>query len=196
MESTQQSGLAHQRGYQVPEYRGFSTIFLLRAALAKCPDESPTPATVGLTFITDGPLRDNIRRDISAANQDLANGEYKGATVLGGSATEALLLYAIQEAEKQRSGTVPQTVSSLLVTATLPRRPDSNPERWALAELIEVAFELRLIRPDAAQQARLAKDFRNLIHPGRAARLGQVCDRATALSALAAIEHVVRDLTP
>jgi hypothetical protein len=49
---------------------------------------------------------------------------------------------------------------------------------------------------DTAQQARLGKDFRNLIHPGRASRLGKICDRGTALSALAAVEHVVRDLTP
>src|SRR4051794_4204859 len=38
MESTQQSSLSLQRGFQVAEYRGFSTIFLLRAVLAKCPD--------------------------------------------------------------------------------------------------------------------------------------------------------------
>ena len=33
-------------------------------------------------------------------------------------------------------------------------------------------------------------------HPGKAARIGQSCDRATARSALAALDHVVRDLTP
>ena len=47
-----------------------------------------------------------------------------------------------------------------------------------------------------ATQTRLAKDFRNLIHPGRAQRQGQTCDRATALSAVAAVEHIVRCLTP
>ena len=36
------------------------------------------------------------------------------------------------------------------------------------------------------------QSFRNLIHPGRAARLAQTCDRATALSAIGALEHVVR----
>src|SRR2546429_6882967 len=33
-----------------------------------------------------------------------------------------------------------------------------------------------------------------LIHPGRAQRLAQNCDRGTALSCVAALEHVVRDL--
>jgi len=55
---------------------------------------------------------------------------------------------------------------------------------------------LKLISDDTAKLVRLAKDFRNLIHPGRAARLGQKCDRATALGALAAMEAVARDLAP
>jgi hypothetical protein len=63
---------------------------------------------------------------------------------------------------------------------TLPQKPSSNPERWNLIELIEVALQLGLINSEAATQARLGKDFRNLIHPGRALRLGQVYDRATA----------------
>ena len=52
-----------------------------------------------------------------------------------------------------------------------------------------------LISPDTCNAARLARNFRNLIHPGRAARLAQVCDRATAYSAVGALEHVIRDLT-
>jgi len=92
IENTDQSRLALQRGLDVPLHRGFSTIFLLRRALAKCPDEAPAPGTADLAFISDADLRESIRRDISAANQDLANGEWKGTTVLAGSAAEALLL--------------------------------------------------------------------------------------------------------
>jgi hypothetical protein len=86
-------------------------------------------------------------------------------------------------------------VASLIGTA-LQQKPCADLERWNLHEYIEVAEALGVITPDTATQARLAKDFRNLIHPGRAARLGQTCDRGTALSAVAAVEHVVRDLTP
>lgn len=171
-------------------------MLLLRNALAKCPDEVPSPLTVGLIFIADIDLRDNIRRDISAANQDMANGEWKGATVLAGSATEALLLWAVQDADQQKSGAINAAASTLVATKTLSAMPNSNPERWSLSELIEVALQMQLITSETATQARIGKDFRNLIHPGRAARLGQVCDRATSLSALAAVEHVVRDLTP
>jgi hypothetical protein len=196
MNNTEQARLALQRGMQVPEYRGVNPMLLLRNALAKCSDEVPSPLTVELTFIVDIDLRESIRKDISAANQDMANGEWKGATVLAGSATEALLLWAIQDAEQQKSGTINAAASTLVAARTLPKMPHSNPERWTLFELIEVALQMKLITGETATQTRLGKDFRNLIHPGRAARLGQVCDRATALSALAAVEHVVRDLTP
>jgi hypothetical protein len=49
---------------------------------------------------------------------------------------------------------------------------------------------LKLIEDDTAKLVRRAKDFRNLIHPERAARLRQRCDRSTALTALAAVEAV------
>lgn len=54
---------------------------------------------------------------------------------------------------------------------------------------------LGVIQPDTAALIRLAKDYRNPIHPGRAQRLGQMCDRGTARAALAAVDAVVRDLT-
>lgn len=116
--------------------------------------------------------------------------------MLAGSATEALLLWAIQEAERHKPGTIPTAVAALLKARTLPKKPSTNPEQWSFIELIEVAHQLKRISDDTATQARLAKDFRNLIHPGRARRLGQICDRATAFSGLAAVEAVVRDLTP
>jgi hypothetical protein len=77
---------------------------------------------------------------------------------------------------------------------TLRQKPPTGLEQWDLHQFIEVAAEGDSIGTDTASQARLAKDFRNLIHPGRALRLERVCDRGTALSAVAAVEHVVRDL--
>jgi hypothetical protein len=177
------------------DIQGVSPIVLLRRALAKCPDEAPAPGTTELTFINDPGLRESIRQDVSAANQDMVNGEWKGSTVLAGSATEALLLWTIQEKERQSPGSINSAASALICARTLAQKPDSDPQRWSFLELIEVAFKLGVIKTGTATQARLGKDFRNLIHPGRASRLGQVCDRGTALSALAAVELVVRDLS-
>jgi hypothetical protein len=63
--------LAAGSHWQLSNHRGISPIALLRRALAKCPDEVPAPATATLSFVSDVDLRDSIRRDISAANQDM-----------------------------------------------------------------------------------------------------------------------------
>jgi hypothetical protein len=45
-----------------------SPVAIIREVLAKCPDQSPSPATNALSFVTDAALRESIRLDISAAN--------------------------------------------------------------------------------------------------------------------------------
>ena len=187
-----------QRGGDDPPaaITGVSPIVAIRAALLKCPDESPSPATASLEFVSDTALRDSIRLDISAANRDAENGEWKGATVLAGSAAEALLLWSINEAERRTAGVIATAVVALMSASTLTRPPKSSPDQWDFVQLIEVACHLALVNDETAVQCRLCKDFRNLIHPGRALRLGQACGRGTALAALAAVELVVRDLTP
>jgi hypothetical protein len=173
-----------------------SPVTLIRRALIAAPDEAPAPATVELAFISDPALRGSIRSDISAANQDLAQGEWKGATVLAGSAVEALLLWKLQEYEQQHPGTRQTAVTTLRGNNTLNQNPPANIDEWNLHQFTEVSSHLGVIQQETAIQARQAKNFRNLIHPGRATRLGQTCDRGTALAALAAVYLVVRDLTP
>jgi hypothetical protein len=165
---------------------GQSPIFLVRKIIAACPDTRPSPSTAELMFISDADLRESIRIDISTATSSFNNGEWKGATVLAGSAAEALLLWGIQ----QKLTAYIRSAAKLL--ANKPRGPI---EKWDLANYINVAEQLSIIKTDTATQARLAKDFRNLIHPGRQQRTGQACNKATALSALAAVEHIVEDLT-
>jgi hypothetical protein len=70
-----------------------------------------------------------------------------------------------------------------------------DPNRWDFDGFIKVASSLGLIKAETEKQADLAREFRNLIHPGRSTRLAKVCDRGTALSALAAVELIVRDLS-
>jgi len=166
---------------------------LIRRALADCPDEAAAAETVELAFIADSALRESIRVDLSAASRDLAEGEWKGATVLAGAATEALLLWALQEHDTHHPEALLTTTKELVAAGTF-REPDPNPETWTLHMYVEVAARLRLIPSDTATLVRLAKGFRNLIHPGRAQRRGQKVDRSTALGALAAALAVARDL--
>lgn len=166
-------------------------VWIIRLAMVACPEEAPAAATNALAFIDDADLRESIRLDMSAADTNLANGEWKGATVLAASAVEALLLWALQEHQKAKPADV-----AAAVPAALKRDlgTDLEGRDWHLHEYLEVAAHLKLVTGDTAQLVRLAKDARNLVHPGRAARLGQKCDRSTALRALAAAEAVARDL--
>lgn len=165
----------------------------IKEALVCCPDEVPASTGADLLFITDADLRQNVRQDIAAVNRALANGEWKAVTVLAGSTVEALLLWALGDPSK--TSTVNAGIAALVTSGALKKKPPSSPEEWVLHEYIEVAAKIGVIKPDTAIQSRLAKDFRNLIHPGRAQRLSQQCDRATALAAVAGMEMVIRDLT-
>jgi hypothetical protein len=166
---------------------GPAALKLIREALAKCPDEAPSPATAELSFIPDANLRDNIRNDINAANVALIDGLWKAATVLAGAAAEALLLWAITD--KKSAPDIENARAAVIPSAS------RDPSGWILDGYIKVAKALVLIEDETAKQADLAREFRNLIHPGRSARLAKKCDRGTALSALAAVELIVRDLS-
>ena len=174
-------------------FGNLNPVTLFRRVLEHCPDEFPAPSTVELTFISEQDFRENLRTDISAANQALSNGEWKAATVLAGAAIEALLLWALQ---KHSSEEINGTRKTLASSKQLSSKLSTKLEDWTLDPLIQVAEQLGVIKTETGTLARLTKDFRNLIHPGRAIRLAQTCDRGTALSALAALEHVVRDIGP
>jgi hypothetical protein len=187
-QTTERISPAYSRTFTtIPGLRQLSAVGLIRQALAQCPDEFPAASTAELNFITDPSFKANLRLDISAVDAALTNNEWKAATVLAGSVVEALLLWALQQRQ-------PADITH--ATEVLGRRFESDIQRWVLADYIDVAGQLGIVKPDTTAQCRLAKDFRNLIHPGRAQRLGQPCNRGTALSAVAAIEHVVSDLTP
>jgi hypothetical protein len=158
----------------------------LRACLEVLPDEQVPAATAGLPFITDVQLRESIRGDIAFANQAFNGGEWKAATVLAGAAAEALLHWAITRKK-------PSDVEG--ARAAVNSSASKNLDVWNLDVYIKVAKHLALIEDETGKQADLAREFRNLIHPGRAARLAKVCGRGTALSALAAVEFIVRDLS-
>jgi hypothetical protein len=120
----------------------------------------------------------------------LSNGEWKAATVLAGSLIEALLLWKLQRDEANAR----MKAQNLYSSGQFDKKPADDLDKWNLHEYIIVSLELGLITDETAKQSKLAKNFRNLIHPGRAKRDGLLCDQGTALSAAAGVYHVIRDL--
>jgi hypothetical protein len=170
-------------------------VIILRNALSFCPDNFPAKGTTELKFIKDPQFRESLRIDISSANKAFINGEWKAATVLAGSIAEALLLWALQPIANKNPKRIIASIESLLKNEKIKRKLQSDLENWNLHPLIEVSRDLGLIKENTAIQARLAKDFRNLIHPGVSVRKNQACTRATALSALAALELILENVT-
>jgi hypothetical protein len=175
-----------------PTVAGRFATEVIRDILTQCPDEITQAGTQDLLFVSDQQFRDSLRLDISSVNMALVAGQYKSATVLGGSIVEALLLWGLSRktpADRQNF------ISTARSGGLLVGQPHANLEQWDLHTYIEVAISGSLIRPDTAAIARIAKNFRNLVHPGRSQRLGQVCDRGTALAVASAMEHVITDFT-
>jgi hypothetical protein len=161
------------QGPPVRNSSGKDPVERIRRILAVCPDENPPPYP-DLAFILDDVARANVQLDIRAAWIDFRSEEWKGATVFATTAVEALLFW------------------------TLKRRTDvQQPERLDkqyLGDYINEAERLGAIVKATANQARLATDARNLIHAGKMARTGLTCTKATALTALAALEAVLSHL--
>jgi hypothetical protein len=158
-----------------------SPLELIYYALNGLPDSVPAPETKSFEFIQDGSLRDNLRLDLSGAASALRNSEWKAATVLSGSVIEALLLWELMEHGRDDEPTL-QSISK------------KHLEEWDFHHYLEAAKKLECLSPTTIDVAKQAKDFRNLIHPGRAHRLGTACDLGTAHVAVGAADHVARDL--
>ena len=171
--------------------RHLSPLALIRQALIKCKDEFPVSGSAEFNFISEDRLRERLRLDIGAVETAFANLEWKAATVLAGSVIEALLLWVLEEHFPKE---VKGAVNRLVAKGSL-RNLKTDLKYWDLHHYAEVAADLKAIEDDTIELVRLAKDYRNLIHPGKAERVGQACNRATAMTAISALDRVTEDLT-
>jgi hypothetical protein len=180
-------------GVNWPMIHNCNALSMLRKLLSDCPEEIISETIATLAFLKETELIQNVQLDISSAEASFNGGEWKSATVMAGAALEALLLWAVaQFPETERA--------SIIKLLNLGKLDAAHPEssEWGLAKYISVAEQLKAITASTAQQARLAQDFRNLIHPGRQVRLQMKCDRGTARSRkragekMAEISHLLR----
>jgi hypothetical protein len=185
LQNWRRRGNQAERIVKVEGLRPLNPITMIREALLACPDAIPPQDVEELAFLPNS-LRHVLRQDVAEAETALHVGSWKATTVLAGSILEALLLWALQQVDDQE-------LERAKAAKPDPRRP-SEINKWTLNSLVDVAAQLNVILSDTASQARLTKNFRNLIHPGAVEREGQTCDRGTARSAMAAVEHTIRDL--
>jgi hypothetical protein len=163
-----------------PGVGGKNPVAILAHLLAECANELPPPEPE-FPFISDEDTRLGIEDRTRAAWIDFNAREWLGATTSAAVALEAVLLWEIKRLR-----------NSAIEDAS--KKPEKNPDNMVLADLIEEACNQGAISDGAAKQAHLARDARNLIHPGKVARSGTACDKATALAAFAGLYRVASEL--
>jgi hypothetical protein len=161
--------------------KGKNAIVRIRRLMMQCQDEL-TPPEPEFPFVTDLDTRLGIEDRIRAAWIDFNVREWLGATTSAAVALEAVLLWEIKRIE----------ASSRPGAGKAKGRKAAND--MGLDDLIRTAAEEGSISPESAKQAHLARDARNLIHPGKVARSGTSCDKSTALVAFAAVYSVANEL--
>ena len=171
---------------------GKHPVIALLSALRDCPDEFVLKDTPALTFIKDANAREDLRRDASAAFRAYASGDYKAATVMSGSVLEAVLLYRISRVSRAKKA---RAIAAVL-TARPKAKVSADIENWDLIDLIDVATEAGVIDADSRMAAHGARNFRNLIHPGRALRVADRCTKGVALAALGAMQRTLERSDP
>jgi hypothetical protein len=168
-------------------------VSVMREYLAKCPDEPVPVDAKEFAFVDDNELRQSILSDLGAVSRALSNAEWKAATVIAGSCLEALLLWAAKRVQGANAANFNVSVAKTVARA-LKQQPPGDLDQWSLFQLIECCLDMGVISENTATQARLTKNFRNLIHPGRAVRLSEQCNIGTAMAARAALEFAAIDL--
>jgi hypothetical protein len=166
----------------------------IRSLLEKCPDQAPSESSRQLKFIKEEAFRVTLGVDLGSAERALNSGEWKAATILGGSIIEALLLWAIQQhTPPDIAAAIGRAAAAGKVSASLPAN-DLTARDWALHQYIEVAYELKEIKEHTANPCREAKYYRNLIHPAAAERDKEKCTRGKAHGVLGAVYSTIEDL--
>jgi len=159
--------------YRVRTSSGKDSIARIRTILATCPDQNP-PLAPALSFIPDVKARENLQEHIRAAWIDFRAEEWTGATVFAAAAAEALLYWKLKNN--------PQVTNT------------DKLDKLHLSDYVQQAEKLSVITKAAAEQASLANEARNLIHAGKVARTGLKCNKATALTSLAAMQWLIDEL--
>jgi hypothetical protein len=187
---------AQKRDVLLSPIHGFdplNPVTLIRRCLDECPDEVPDEATPTLLFLKNEVLQESLRLDMSSAFQSFAGQQWKASCVLAASVIEALLHWALKGRDSELPGAVAKAQTRLMKSGGF-SLPDDETRR-TLHHYTEVAVELDIIGDAEAAKCRLARDARNLIHPGAEERTKAVCNQSAALSALAALTAVVDHLT-
>lgn len=137
-------------------------------------DASPsdTRDSINFDFITDEQFRASLQADYAELTAALGADAVKAALVLSGSIIEAVLVdYLVSTGQK---------------------KPD--PLRMELADLIKACATAGVLTERTAELSSVIRSYRNLIHPGRVARLSETYAPEDAQVAAHVVRIIVREV--
>jgi hypothetical protein len=135
-------------------------------------DDHPV-ADLPFDFITDEALRTALREDYKEMVRCAEANAWKAVHVLAGSLIEAVLVDYLVGTAKQK-------------------KPD--PLSMGMGDLITACKKAGILSKKSADLSSALKEYRNLIHPGRAKRLGEQADREGALVAESLVRLIVGEV--
>lgn len=147
------------------------------------PADTPVTQRKEFSFVRDGAIRQIVERDYAEAQRAFIAECWKSTIVLAGGMIEAVLADLLLAKQ------------SLISSATKAPRNKPDVTRWNLAELIEVAVELKLVSAGVEKLSHPIREFRNLIHPGNEIRNDLQFDKEEARIALDVVHIVHRELS-
>ena len=156
------------------DVNGKDPVERIRRLMQQCQDRLPPPEPE-LPFIDNSDRRAGIESQMHAAWRNFETQTWLGAKTFAAAALEAILLWVLE-------------------TKVPPKSLKKRPNDMVLFDLVEGTKGAALITDETATLAHMARDARNLIHPGKVARSGVECSKASALTAFAGLYRVVEDL--
>ncbi|MCW3133153.1 MAG: hypothetical protein N2V78_02340 [Methanophagales archaeon] len=128
---------------------------------------------ISFDFISDDDFRLGLESDCNEMLSAIQHSAYKSVHILAGSIVEAIL------------------IDTLIASGCVSKQ---NGLRMSLADAIAVAREKGIISETTAALSSVVKEYRNLIHPGRAIRLQETPTAESAQVAKALVAMVARDV--
>lgn len=127
-------------------------------------------------FITDERFRDSLVADYAEFQASLSSTAWKAALVMLGSITEALLV-------------------EHLLSTDYHKRVGADPLKMQLSELITACQKEKVLSDKTAALSTVIQQYRNLIHPGRAIRLGEKASKSAAIVAGELLQMMVDEIS-
>ena len=168
------------KGYKV------NPVLAVRNVMSSLPDQAIPEAITGLEFIDDETYRNDLRADIASVEALLRSGQWKATMVIAGGVMEGLLLDVLKSDEAKARAAAEE------LNLNCKRK---SLDEWHLPDYVKVARQLDILSETSAEQAELAGDCRNLVHPGKEQREGRKATRKDAYSVVAGLEHVLEAVT-